>query len=127
AIHLMVEAERRAYADRAELMGDTDFVQVPLAMLMSKDYAKERFKNFNPNKATPSSEIGAGQWPAESPQTTHFSVLDRWGNAVALTTTLNSNYGNKIVVPGTGVLLNNEMDDFAVKENTANQFGLVGH
>src|SRR5690606_13723621 len=75
---------------------------------------------------TPSSRIGPGHWPEESPQTTHFSVMDKWGNAVALTTTLNSSYGNKIVVEGTGILLNNEMDDFAAKPDVANQFGLTG-
>ncbi len=125
-IHLMVEAERRAYADRAQHLGDPDFYNVPLAMLTSKEYAKTRFQDFDPNKASLSTEIGAGSLPEESPQTTHFSVMDGKGNAVALTTTLNSSYGNKIVAEGTGILLNNEMDDFSSKENEANQFGLLG-
>jgi gamma-glutamyltranspeptidase/glutathione hydrolase len=126
AIHLMVEAERRAYADRTQHLGDPDYYDVPLAMLTSKEYARKRFSDFDPKRASDSREIGAGSWPEESPQTTHFSVLDKWGNGVALTTTLNSSYGNKIVVEGTGILLNNEMDDFAAKRNVANQFGLLG-
>lgn len=125
-IHLMVEAERRAYADRAQYLGDPDYVDVPIAQLIDREYARERFADFDPERATPSSRIGPGHWPEESPQTTHFSVMDKWGNAVALTTTLNSSYGNKIVVEGTGILLNNEMDDFAAKPDVANQFGLTG-
>ncbi len=125
-VHLMIEAERRAYADRAVHLGDPDFYSVPLANLTSKEYAKTRFADFDPNKASRSADIGAGSLPEESPQTTHFSVMDKDGNAVAITTTLNSSYGSKIVVPGTGILLNNEMDDFSAKEDTANQFGLIG-
>jgi gamma-glutamyltranspeptidase / glutathione hydrolase len=125
-LHLMVEAERRAYADRARHLGDPDYYDVPLAMLTSEEYAASRFSDFDPRRASESSAIGAGGWPKESPQTTHFAVLDKWGNGVSLTTTLNSRYGNKIVVEGTGILLNNEMDDFSVKSNVANQFGLLG-
>lgn len=125
-IHLMVEAERRAYADRTQHMGDPGYYDVPVAMLTSEDYAHQRFSDFDPERASRSSDIGAGRWPAESPQTTHFSVMDKHGNAVSLTTTLNSSYGNKIVVEGTGILLNNEMDDFSAKEGVANQFGLLG-
>ena len=125
-MHLMIEAERRAYADRTEHMGDPDYFKVPMDMLTSKAYARTRFKDFDANKATDSEAIGAGSWPEESQETTHFSVVDSDGNAVAFTTTLNSGYGNKIVAAGTGVLLNNEMDDFSIKENTANQFGLMG-
>jgi gamma-glutamyltranspeptidase/glutathione hydrolase len=125
-IHLMLEGERRAYADRAEHLGDPDFYDVPMEMLTSKDYAKLRFADFDENKATDSADIGAGSWPAESPETTHFSVADGAGNMVALTTTINSSYGNKIVVQGAGFLLNNEMNDFSVKENTRNQFDLIG-
>ena len=125
--HLMVEAERRAYADRAEHLGDPDFYDVPLAMLTAKDYARERFGDFDPNLATRSEAVGAGvPWPEESPETTHVSVIDRAGNAVAYTTTLNHGYGSKIVVDGAGFLLNNEMDDFSAKENTANTYGLIG-
>ncbi len=126
SVHLMIEAERRAYADRAEHLGDPDFYAVPTTMLMSKQYARERFADFDPARASDSQAIGAGSWPQESRETTHFSVVDQLGNAVALTTTLNSSFGNKIVVAGTGILLNNEMDDFSIKENSANQFGLVG-
>ncbi len=126
AIHVMVEAERRAYADRATHLGDSDYYEVPLEQLISKTYALQRFKDFNPNKASLSSDIGAGSWPDESPQTTHFSVLDKHGNGVSFTTTLNSSYGSKIVVTGTGILMNNEMDDFSIKENSANQYGLLG-
>ena len=126
-VHLMVEAERRAYADRAEHLGDPDFYDVPLAMLTAKDYARERFSDFDPDLATRSESIGAGAlWPEESPETTHVSVIDRAGNAVAYTTTLNHGYGSKIVVDGAGFLLNNEMDDFSAKENTANTYGLIG-
>ena len=125
-VHLMVEAERRAYADRAEHMGDTDFYDVPLEMLMDKDYARYRFADFDPDAASRSADIGAGSWPAESPETTHVSVMDGAGNAVAYTTTLNLGYGSKIVVTGAGFLLNNEMDDFSSKPNTANSFGLLG-
>ena len=126
-VHLMIEAERRAYADRAEHLGDPDFYDVPVAMLTAKDYAGERFSDFDPNLATRSESVGAGAlWPEESPETTHVSVIDRAGNAVAYTTTLNHGYGSKIVVDGAGFLLNNEMDDFSAKENTANTYGLIG-
>lgn len=126
-IHLMIEAERRAYADRAEHLGDADFFDVPVSMLLDKAYAKKRFADFDPGKASDSELISAGVKPRpESMQTTHFSVMDGSGLAVAFTTTLNSPYGNKIVVPGTGILLNNEMDDFSVKPETANQFDLIG-
>ena len=125
--HLMVEAERRAYADRAEHLGDPDFHEVPLAMLTAKAYARQRFADFDRESATPSDDVGAGaRWPDESPETTHASVIDRAGNAVAYTTTLNHGYGSKIVVDGAGFLLNNEMDDFSAKENTANTYGLIG-
>ena len=125
--HLMIEAERRAYADRAEHLGDPDFYDVPMAMLTDKAYAGQRFADFDPAAATPSDSVGAGpRWPDESPETTHVSVIDGAGNAVAYTTTLNHGYGSKIVVDGAGFLLNNEMDDFSAKENTANTYGLIG-
>lgn len=125
-IHLMLEAQRRAFADRARHLGDPDYYNVPIDMLISKDYARARFSDFDRNKASDSAQIGAGSWPEESRETTHFSVMDNAGNAVALTTTLNSGYGNKIVAAGTGMLLNNEMDDFSIKKNTPNQYGLLG-
>jgi gamma-glutamyltranspeptidase/glutathione hydrolase len=125
-VHLMVEAQRRAYADRAEHLGDPDFYDVPSSMLISKAYAQQRFADFELHSASHSDDIGAGSWPQESMQTTHYSIIDAEGNAVAVTTTLNASYGNKFVVPGAGFLLNNEMDDFSSKPNTANGFGLLG-
>ena len=125
-IHHMVEAERRAYADRAEHLGDPDYYEVPITMLIDKQYARARFADFDPDLASASSDIDAGQWRKESPETTHFSVMDRDGMMVSFTTTLNSAYGSKIVVPGTGILLNNEMNDFSIKQNTPNQFQLIG-
>jgi gamma-glutamyltranspeptidase/glutathione hydrolase len=125
-VHLMVEAERRAYADRAEHLGDPDVYDVPVERLISKDYAAERFRSFDPRRASKSADIAAGSIPPESQQTTHLSVIDAAGNAVAFTTTLNLSYGAKIVADGTGMLLNNEMDDFSSKENTPNAFGLLG-
>ncbi len=125
-IHLMVEAQRRAYADRAMHLGDPDFYPVPLQKLTAKDYASERFQSFNPQQASRSEDIAAGSWPEESTETTHYSVMDGDGMAVSVTTTLNLGYGNKIVVPGVGFLLNNEMDDFSAKANVPNSYGLVG-
>ena len=125
--HLFIEAERRAYADRAEHLGDPDFHDVPVKMLADKRYARSRMSDFDPARASRSADIGPGaRWPAESPETTHVSVLDSDGNAVAYTTTLNLAYGAKMVVAGAGFLLNNEMDDFSAKPNTPNAFGLIG-
>lgn len=127
SIQLMVEAERRVYADRAKHLGDPDFWDVPQEQLLSKNYNKSRMENFSWNKATPSSEVEAGDFASkESEQTTHFSVVDNEGNAVSLTTTINAPYGALVVVKGAGFLLNNEMDDFSVKPGTPNYFGLVG-
>lgn len=127
AAHHLIEAERRAYADRAEYLGDPDFYPVPVARLTAKDYARARFTDFDPTRASRSEDIGAGlPPPAESPDTTHLSVIDGDGNAVAYTTTLNLSYGSKIVAEGTGILLNNEMDDFSAKDDTPNAFGLIG-
>jgi gamma-glutamyltranspeptidase/glutathione hydrolase len=128
-LHLMVEAEKRVYADRAEYLGDPDFCDIPMDTLMSKAYLAQRMSQFNPTQATPwqalQSDGSASTW--ESEETTHFSVMDRFGNAVALTTTLNWSYGCGIVVPETGVLLNNEMDDFSVLPGKPNSYGLVGN
>ena len=128
AVHLMVEAERRAYADRAEYLGDPDFYDVPGSVLTNKAYVQRRFADFDPDKATQSNAVGPGDvtLASESRETTHFSVMDGAGMMVAMTTTLNSGYGNKIVVPGTGILLNNEMNDFSIRRNTPNQYELVG-
>ena len=125
-IHLYVEAARRTYADRNFLLGDPAFVQVPLARLLDPGYLKDRLKDVDPLKATPSAKVAAGMsLGTGSTQTTHFSVVDDAGNAVANTFTLNTSFGAKVVIPGTGVLLNNEMDDFAAKPGTPNAYGLI--
>jgi gamma-glutamyltranspeptidase/glutathione hydrolase len=127
ATHLMIEAMRRAYADRAMFLGDPDSVRVPLAGLTSKTYAAELRKGIDPAKARPSSDIRLGHpAPPEGANTTHFSVVDRDGVAVANTYTLNLSYGLGLVAEGTGVLLNNELDDFAAKPFAPNAYGLVG-
>ena len=126
SIHLMIEAERHAYADRAQHLGDADFYPVPIAELINKEYARKRFADFDPARAGISSTVGAGNIPYESPETTHASVIDADGNAVAYTTTLNLSYGAKMVVAGAGFLLNNEMDDFSAKEDSPNAYGLIG-
>lgn len=127
AVQIMVEAERRAYADRAEYMGDPDFIEDKTSYLISNDYLKSRWKSFSFNKATPSSEVGKIiKQPKESTETTHISVIDKDGNAAAVTTTLNGYYGSKVLVTGAGFFLNNEMDDFSVKPGVPNMFGAVG-
>lgn len=126
-VQLIVEAERRAYADRAEHLGDTDFVDVPIQSLISVDYLTKRMENFTFDKATPSTEILAGNPKPESEQTTHYSIVDKWGNAVSVTTTLNGLYGSKVVVKGGGFLLNNQMDDFSIKPGYPNSYGLIGN
>ena len=127
AVQIMVEAERRAFADRAEFMGDPDFIKDQTEMLISESYLKSRWKSFNKNKATPSSEVGKIiAQPKESTETTHISIVDKEGNAVSVTTTLNGLYGSKVVVYGAGFFLNNEMDDFSVKPGVPNMFGAVG-
>ena len=126
-IQLLVEAERRAYADRAYYMGDPDFVKVPTETLLSPDYLKERMSSFSWEKASKSSEIAHGKIAGyESDETTHYSIVDRFGNAVAVTTTLNTNYGSKVYVKGGGFFLNNQMDDFSIKPGEPNTYGLVG-
>ena len=126
-IQLLVEAERRAYADRAYYMGDADFVKVPTEQLLSPDYLKERMSSFSWDKASKSTEIAHGKIVGyESDETTHYSIVDRFGNAVAVTTTLNTNYGSKVYVKGGGFFLNNQMDDFSIKPGEPNTYGLVG-
>lgn len=126
-IHHMAESMKLAYADRSEYLGDPDFVKIPVKGLTSKSYAAELVKTIDDNKARPSTEIKPGHpQPYESDQTTHFSVMDKSGNAVAVTYTLNLNFGSGIVADGTGILLNDEMDDFSVKPGVPNAFGLVG-
>ncbi len=125
--HLIIEAERRVYADRAAHLGDMDFYPVPLEEMTEKDYNVGRMSTFDPDKATLTSEVYEGNpTPAESSETTHYSIIDPDGNAVSVTTTLNGGYGNKVVVGGAGFFLNNEMDDFSIKPGYPNMFGLVG-
>ncbi|HTE31340.1 MAG TPA: gamma-glutamyltransferase [Chryseolinea sp.] len=127
SVHLMIEAERRAYADRAAYLGDPDFFSVPVNELINERYINERMKSFDPLKATPSQSVKEGVIPAhESDQTTHLSIVDADGNAVAVTTTLNDGYGSKVVVAGAGFLLNNEMDDFSSKPGVPNMYGAIG-
>ncbi len=125
SVQLMIEAERRAYADRAEHMGDPDFWKVPVDTLISDTYLTERMKDYNPSKASISTQIKAGNITV-SEETTHLSVIDAAGNLVAVTTTLNDGYGCKTVVGGAGFLLNNEMDDFSVKPGVPNMYGALG-
>jgi len=127
AIQLMTEVERRAFADRAEYMGDGDFYKVPVAMLSNEVYLQNRMRNYDPLKATPSTVIKPGELlRAESEETTHLSVIDKEGNAVAVTTTLNNSYGSRTVVGGAGFFLNDEMDDFSIKPGVPNMYGAVG-
>ena len=126
-IQLLTEAQRRSYADRSEFLGDPDFVSIPQSKLISNNYLKSRMNNFSFDKATSSSEISYGEiFPDESNETTHYSIIDPEGNAVAVTTTLNAGYGSKVYVEKGGFFLNNEMDDFSSKPGTPNMFGLVG-
>ena len=126
-IRVMVEAERRIYADRATHLGDPDFYNVPTEFLTNKRLNQERMAKVNLEKATPSSEVNAAQFPGyESEETTHYSIVDKDGNAVSLTTTLNGSYGSGVWVDGAGFLLNNEMDDFSVKPGSPNIYGLLG-
>lgn len=128
SVHAMVEAERRVYADRATHLGDMDYYPVPIEQLIDKNYLAQRMANFNAQQATSSDSVVAGEIATikESEQTTHLSVVDAEGNAVSVTTTLNSGFGSKVVVADGGFFLNNEMDDFSAKPGTMNQFGLIG-
>lgn len=124
-VQLMVEAERRAYADRARYMGDPDFYKVPVDSLTSNAYLQQRMSSFTPGRATPSNTIPESRF-TESEETTHISIYDAEGNMVSVTTTLNGNYGSKTVVAGAGFLLNNEMDDFSIKPGVPNMYGAIG-
>jgi gamma-glutamyltranspeptidase/glutathione hydrolase len=126
-IQVMVEAERRVYADRSKWLGDPDFVKVPVNELIDPMYTSSRMGQMNFNQATKSSDILAGVFPGyESPETTHYSIVDGDGNAVSITTTLNNSYGSKVFVGGAGFLLNDEMDDFSAKAGSPNLYGLIG-
>jgi len=126
-IQLLTEAERRSYADRNHYLGDPDFVKIPIQQLLDKEYLYKRIETFSFNKATPSSDVGKGAIQfSESNETTHYSIVDAKGNAVAVTTTLNGAYGSKLYCEPLGVFLNNEMDDFSAKPGSPNSYGLVG-
>lgn len=135
-IHIMVEAEKRVYADRSGHLGDPDFYPVPVKDLLDSAYIISRMKDFNSDKAKSSSAVSAGIFSSsplkgaglrfEKEQTTHFSIVDKWRNAIAVTTTLNDSYGSGIFVPGAGFILNNEMNDFSIKPGVPNIYGLVG-
>lgn len=126
AVHLMVEAERRAYADRSEHLGDADFYEVPAKMLTDRNFAKERMKDFSPTQASKSTAIKAAKARKVSEETTHYSIVDAEGNAVSVTTTVNGYFGSKVLVKGGGFILNNEMDDFSAKPGSPNMYGLLG-
>ncbi|WP_353722564.1 gamma-glutamyltransferase [Dyadobacter sp. 676] len=127
-VQVMIEAERRVYADRAKFLGDPDFVKVPVKELISKDYLQKRWSDFSWDKATDSRNVEGGVLPGyESLETTHFSVVDTEGNAVAVTTTLNGGYGSRVVIKGGGFFMNNEMDDFSIKAGAPNMYGLIGN
>lgn len=127
-IHYLVEAMKRVYADRAEYLGDPDFVEIPLDKLLSKEYAKEIASQIDTFFATPSSKIVRSVSPPQDGiHTTHYSVVDKWGNVVSVTTTINSYFGSMVAVDGAGFFLNNEMDDFSAKPGVPNQFGLLGN
>jgi len=127
AVRVMVEAERRIYADRAKYLGDPDFIRVPVKELTDSIFNSERLKAVNLTKATASSDVKAAKFPGyESEETTHFNIVDSEGNAVSITTTLNNSYGSRVFVSGAGFILNDEMDDFSVKPGVPNIYGLVG-
>jgi gamma-glutamyltranspeptidase/glutathione hydrolase len=126
SLHLMIEAMKRAYADRAEFLGDPEAVEVPVDRLISKQYAAAARRAIDPQRARPSASIQAGRPASEGENTTHYSVVDRFGNAVSNTYTLNFSYGVGLVAEGTGILLNNELDDFSAKPGVPNAFGLLG-
>ncbi|HBB91187.1 MAG: gamma-glutamyltransferase [Bacteroidetes bacterium GWF2_49_14] len=125
-VHLMTEAEKIVYADRAEYLGDPGFTRVPVEQITNFSYLHKRALEISPDEANPSDSVKAGRLPDESEETTHYSVTDQWGNAVSATTTLNGGYGNRIMVKGAGFLMNNQMDDFSVKPGYPNLYGLLG-
>ena len=127
SVHLIAEAERRAFADRSQYLGDPEYTQVPVKEILDSGYLRNRMKNYSEDSATPSLQIGPGSLTVEvSEETTHYSVVDHMGNAVAATTTLNGGFGNSIVVDSAGFLMNNQMDDFSLKPGTPNMYGLTG-
>ena len=126
-IQLLVEAEKLSFSDRSKYLGDPDFNYIPINELLDKDYLKSRFNLFSFDKAQPSENISPGELLInESNETTHYSIVDKFGNAVSVTTTLNGNYGSKLIAPELGFFLNNEMDDFSIKPGSPNMYGLIG-
>ncbi len=126
AVHWKTEVMKRAFADRAQFLGDSDFAEIPTAWLISKEYARQRFRGIHPGWPTAGRRVYSGQPPKEGAnETTHFSVMDRFGNGVATTTTLNGSFGSGVTVPGAGFLMNNEMDDFATRPGSPNVYGLI--
>ena len=128
-VHLLAEAERRAFADRAAYLGDRDFYPVPVDSILQLDHLQKKFEDFNPDSASSSKDIFNLDYAftKEHFETTHFSIVDQEGNAASVTTTLNDNFGCKVWVPGGGYFLNNQMDDFSIKPGTPNMFGLIGN
>ncbi len=127
SVHLIAEAERRAFADRSQYLGDPAFTEIPQTWLLDESYLRQRMTSFNDSSATPSSQVLPGSPLAfESEETTHYSVVDAMGNAVAATTTLNGTFGNSVVVDSAGFLMNNQMDDFSLKPGVPNMYGLIG-
>ena len=126
-IQLLVEAQRRSFADRGKYLGDPDFNYIPVNELLKKEYLNNRMASFTFEKSTPSNLISYGKFHFnESKETTHYSIVDKFGNAVSVTTTLNGNYGSKLFPPDLGFFLNNEMDDFSIKPGVPNMYGLIG-
>ena len=127
-VHLITEVERRAYADRSKHIGDPGYWDVPISTITSKEYASKRIESISMDIASLSNNVSAGNLEdSESRETTHYSIVDKWGNAVSVTTTINLSYGNGIVVEGAGFFLNNEMDDFSAKPGSPNVYGLIGN
>jgi len=125
-IQLLVEAERLSFSDRSKYLGDPDFNKIPVKELLNKDYLTNRFKSFDYNQSKSSKKISPGKLITESKETTHYSIVDKFGNAVSVTTTLNGNYGSKLIPENLGFFLNNEMDDFSIKPGYPNMYGLIG-
>lgn len=125
-VHLLTEAERRAYSDRAFWLGDADFVEVPIEKLVSEHYLATKMNDFDQNKASRSKDLSSGRWLKSPEETTHYSIIDQWGNAIAVTTTINGAYGSKLYIDSLGFFMNNEMDDFSIKPGFPNSYGLVG-
>ncbi len=127
SVHLLAESEKRAFADRSQYLGDPDYTEVPVKELLDTNYLFGRMKDYSEDAATPSQQIAPGSMMVEvNEETTHYSVVDNMGNAVAATTTLNGGFGNSIVVDSAGFLMNNQMDDFSLKPGTPNMYGLTG-